>query len=174
MRQNMSAHCRSDVIAFVHELKPSSLLCVAAEDECVAAAGTGPRLERLTPTGVLTAGAPAERFDLAYVLIKRKKYEEALIHLGFLERAQGAALLARLRDLHARRVLVCLNLSPSGGTAWSENDLLGFGFTRIRRYREPEGDLGLFAFDLDTYKVTPDWFGPHDWANPERWGQDWW
>lgn len=161
----MSANCRSDVIAFVAELKPARVLCVAPEGApCTDALEAGPGLDRLAPETLLADAAPAERYELAYVS-------------GVLERLdnpRGAAVLARLRDLYARRVLVCLRLAARSGDGWTENDLLAFGFTRLHRYRDDEGEAGLYAFDLDTYKVTPDWFGPHDWANPERWDQDWW
>lgn len=165
MLGTMSANCRSDVIAFVAELKPGRVLYVAPEGTLrTDALGTGPEVAHLTPEAVLAAAAPDARYELAYVAGVLEAFDTR----------RGAVVLARLRDLYARRVLVCLRLASSPEGGWTENDLLAYGFTRLRRYRDKDGDAGLYAFDLDTYKVTPDWFGPHDWANPERWDQDWW
>lgn len=161
----MSADCDPDVIAFIEELKPKRLLCVAPDEaSCAGAVRSGRPLVHWDPAHALAAEAVAERFELAFVA-------GALEALGV---DRGGALLARLRDLYAHRVLVRLHLARAAEAGWSGNGLLAYGFTRGGHCREGDDEFGLYLFDLDTYKVTPDWFGPHDWANPERWDQDWW
>ena len=154
----------SDVIAFVERLKPTTLLCVGPEGGLFAdyvAAEPARRLRTAAPDTLLTEG-PGERFDLAYLSATLER----------LPRLQGERLLARLRDLYSRQLLVLAALDGTSG--WTENDLLGFGMVRMGRYADGAGLLALYRFDLATYKTTPDWFGPHHWANPDRWDRDWW
>ncbi len=73
----------------------------------------------------------------------------------------GEHLLARLRDLHARRVVV--RLAP--GREWSLQRLTGLGFTCLQT--SGSGDAEYFGFDIATYKTTPDWLNSRNWANPE-------
>jgi len=94
-----------------------------------------------------------------------------LVLVGGLERlsrAEGEILLSRLRDLYARRVLVCLAL----GDTWRQNDLTAFAFTRLATLGDGMGTL--YGFDVGTYKTTPDWLNPRYWANPELWGKYRW
>lgn len=80
---------------------------------------------------------------------------------GSVDRRSADILLAGLRDLHARRVIV--RRSPDG--PWTDKDLIAFGFRRL----SPAGlEIPVyFGFDIATYKTTPDWLNPRNWANPE-------
>jgi hypothetical protein len=78
-----------------------------------------------------------------------------------LERRDGEALLAGLRDLFARRVIV--SLQPEHG--WQPRDLIAFGFTCLGR--DHAGTAEFFGFDIATYKTTPDWLNARNWANPD-------
>lgn len=102
---------------------------------------------------------PAKRFDVAVVQLQalRQRPREDVIRL-----------LGRLRDLHARTLLVLVPAELAGD--WPETGFLGLGMQRLARTE----DGRIYRFDLYDYKHTPDWFGPQDWANPERWDKDFW
>lgn len=82
--------------------------------------------------------------------------------LEALEQRRGEQLLAGLRDLHARRVL--LRLQRAG--RWRHADVMAFGFTRLADL-PGEPPVSYYGFDLYSYKVTPDWLNAKYWANPE-------
>ncbi len=70
--------------------------------------------------------------------------------------------LARLRDIHCKRVLLLARDS------WSINDLLGLGFQRI-----PADRPHVFICDPD---LTPprDWNNASNWAHPENFDKQRW
>ena len=85
-----------------------------------------------------------------------------------LPRRAGEILLAGLRDLHARKVV--LRLAP--GKTWSTRDLIAFGFVRLLA-ADADGTC-YFGFDIATYKSTPEWLSPRNWANPELFDKHRW
>ncbi|MEX0732048.1 MAG: DUF6231 family protein [Aquisalimonadaceae bacterium] len=90
--------------------------------------------------------------------------------LEVLPKRDGAALLAALRDLHARRVLLRLTSTPG----WSHHDAMAFGFSHLARLTYPDHTVHYYGFDLSTYKITPDWLNARYWANPELFGRYRW
>lgn len=94
-----------------------------------------------------------------------------------LDKGEADALLGRLRDLHARHLLVFV---PMGGawtgsaSHWQQTDLLALGFSLYKRYAIDQRDLHLYCFELDTYKPTPEWLNNKYWANPELFGKYRW
>lgn len=88
--------------------------------------------------------------------------------LEALDRREASGLLARLRDLYARRVIL---LVAHDHCAWSGTDLTALGFTRLH---ETPGAGTLYGFDIATYKTTPDWLNPDYWAHPELWDRYRW
>ncbi len=81
-----------------------------------------------------------------------------------LDRRQAEQLLASLRDLHARRVL--LRLQSNTGVL-KHSDVMAFGFTRLARLHVRSAVVQYYGFDLYSYKTTPDWLNARYWANPE-------
>lgn len=157
---------REDIGALVATVAPRTIACIGPEAalfEGWAAAGHG-TVDVLPPDAVLEM-SDERVFDFAYV-------SGTLEVLG---KRHGTALLARLRDIHSRRLAVLVNLGerPGQGTPWRENEMLALGLVRIRRYME-RGAVGLYGFDLATYKHTPDWLNPKHWAHPELWDKYWW
>lgn len=73
-----------------------------------------------------------------------------------------AQLLGRLRDLHARRLLVMEPALP--GTVLAE--MLALGFER----HTPEEGPGeaVYLYDVDRFNEKREWNSPEDWANPEN------
>ncbi len=92
--------------------------------------------------------------------------------LEHLEPRVAAMVLARLRDLHTARFVA---LVPMGRgwqhqrSTWETSDLLAFGMSLMARYRVGDRPVHLYHYNLDTYKITPEWFNARYWAHPERW-----
>ena len=84
-------------------------------------------------------------------------------------------LLARIRDLHAVRVLHFDRCSQ-----WSLADSLALGFSQVApgcSWLSQHGTIsGLtaFEFEIRSYKQVPDWLNAKHWANPELWGKHSW
>ncbi|ABI56937.1 DUF6231 family protein [Alkalilimnicola ehrlichii MLHE-1] len=85
-----------------------------------------------------------------------------------LDRREASGLLARLRDVYARRVVL---LVAHDRCQWSGTDLTALGFSRLH---DAPGAGTLYGFDIATYKTTPDWLNPDYWANPELWERHRW
>jgi len=85
---------------------------------------------------------------------------------------QVRIVLSRLRDLLARRVLIMIR--PDADVIWSRHTLIGCGYTHLVDCLHHDECITLFQFDIATYKHTPDWLGPSNWANPEMWDKYRW
>ena len=86
-------------------------------------------------------------------------------------------LLARVRDLHADRV-IHVNNTKMTDTGWTLADSLALGFSEMDNsaIAEPLSEHGLqiFEFDIRSYKPAPDWLNAKNWANPEQWDKRRW
>jgi hypothetical protein len=112
---------------------------------------------------LLTALAEHGRFD--FVILR-----------GVLERVAadtGAHLLARLRDVHAKRFCVVLKANDDEHP-WQASALLAMGLAHWSRETINAAILEFYGFDLGTYKTTPDWLNARYWAHPQRWGKERW
>jgi len=152
------------VLHIAAALRPRSVLAVgaAAEDCLRTGLGAGPPAEWECLAGAQLSARLARlgRFDLAYVA-------------GVLEdlpRAEAARLLARLRDVHARHLVV---LVPDAVGEWDEAALRAYGL-RPSAHQPEGGDGRLYEFDLYDYKETPDWLNARYWAHPELWDKYRW
>lgn len=90
--------------------------------------------------------------------------------LEVVPRSTGEALLASLRDLYARRVLLRLEAAK----AWRHQDIMAFGFTQLTQMNDSGHVIRYYGFDLHNYKTTPDWLNAKYWANPELFGRYRW
>lgn len=79
---------------------------------------------------------------------------------------EGHQILAALRDLKAEIVYALLSDEDA---RWSMSELRALGFRHIKTYADESPSKTLYYFDIYDYKLTPDWFNPRFWANPERW-----
>lgn len=116
------------------------------------------RIKSSTP---LTDHAFLQRYDLAVV--------SEVLELDNKQHAEH--ILGRLRDLCSPRIIVITELKTS---LWKENELFGFGFNKHDQQSFIDHSVSIFHHNIDSYKRTPDWFNPKNWANPELWNKFWW
>lgn len=158
----MVADFRDDISEAVSACRPDRVLAVGDTAETV--------LRECLPEGV-----PLESLDppRAESLMGRGRYGLVLVAgaLETLDKDGGIRLIARLRDLHARRLFVAV---PLGSGGWSARDLYGLGLRRAAHCLRAEGGPQLFYFDLESYKQTPEWLNAKYWANPEMWDKYRW
>lgn len=140
----------------IEAIHPASLLWIApAEFDAFRqelAATPGLRLESLDPEAAPRRLPRLPRFDLAV----------GASVLETLEKEVASMLLARLRDVHAQRVLLFVERATLAGR-WSADELVALGFHRFGEH----GDVALYEFDIAQYKLTPDWLNAEHWAHPE-------
>jgi hypothetical protein len=153
---------------------------------------------RFEPTSLLAVGPAGEDFFGDYLrdcadcvfaqlaaeqaldsLAERGRYDLGLIShtLEHLPKDQASQLIARLRDVHCRRLLVVVPIGDrwqQHRSRWYATDLLGFGFVRVSDYQTNDKPVQVYAFDIDTYKTVPDWLNSRYWANPELFDKYWW
>ena len=91
----------------------------------------------------------------------------------------GEKVLARLRDVLSPQYCVCLPMQkPSKNIAesdiWQLTDLFSFALSKVATYQSDGFEYGLFKYNIDDYKKTPDWLNSDNWANPQMWGKYWW
>jgi hypothetical protein len=97
--------------------------------------------------------------------------------IEYLDKASASHLLARLRDIYTKKLLVVVPIGNQwkGHTShWEETDMLALGFTLKARITVDEKPVHVYAFDITFYKTTPDWLNNKYWANPELWDKHWW
>jgi len=107
-----------------------------------------------------------------------QRYDMGIV-AGALERmSKGEAMLmlSRLRDLYTRRfcAAVPVGANPGAQSEWKRNELLGFGMTLMNSFESEGRSVHLYTYDIATYKPTPGWLNPEDWANPEMWDKYRW
>lgn len=117
------------------------------------------------------------RDDVAGVdgLAGEARYDCALVadFLEHLPKADGRAVLGRLRNLHAGRLLVFID-HAAAGEPWSLDDFIALGFRRDATLTDGDRTLSLYSYDIATYNHEREWNNPRFWANPELWGKYFW
>jgi len=87
----------------------------------------------------------------------------------------GAQTLARLRDVLSPQYCICLPLKDSvSDDGWHLTDLFSFALSKVASYQADGLEYGLFKYNINDYKKTPDWLNADNWANPQMWGKYWW
>lgn len=86
-----------------------------------------------------------------------------------MERGEARALIAALRDLLARQMLVFVPENLLEDTA-----LVGLALNRQARIEADGMVWQAWSYDIRTYKAVPDWLNPKFWANPENWDKFRW
>ena len=92
--------------------------------------------------------------------------------LEMMEKRRAQNLLAALRDLYSKCLIVAVRLGdnwPGLISHWQENELLGFGMQQLAHHEQDERPVGVYEFNIADYKLSPDWLSARHWAHPELW-----
>lgn len=129
---------------------------VAPEEICALDEGAQQTVQGLLAQGQLPLCDTSTSGSLAKLAL----VEHALHPLNA---AQARALLTRVRDYVAPRILVIADAH----CALTKLDFLALGYEILASDRVEH--MTLYHFDLATYKQVPDWLNARFWAHPERW-----
>lgn len=94
-----------------------------------------------------------------------------------LNKTSAEHLLARLRDIHTKKLLIIVPISKqwkNHTSYWEETDLLALGFILKAKLTVKDKPVHVYAFDITSYKTTPEWLNSKYWANPDLWNRYWW
>jgi hypothetical protein len=157
---NTDTSLTDELAAIVESIRPATTLTIIDED--VPLPDVGERFHYPPATAESLLQAPVSQLvDLAIVDSRAELADDSV-----------RIVLSRLRDLLARRVLIIVR--PEAGAIWSRHTMIGCGYTHLTDCHHQGDALALFHFDIHTYKHTPDWLGPSNWANPEMWDKYRW
>lgn len=123
------------------------------------------QLTRLELTDVRELQQLQQRFDLAVVMYTLEQ----------LSKQQGQQLLAQLRDIYCEKFCVALPIA-NDSDSWQQTDLFAFAMSQVSDYKTEQTNsiIALYKYDIASYKKTPDWLNPKNWANPEMWNKFRW
>ncbi len=148
------------LVRWARQYKPQSLLWIGADDH--------PALGQLREVAAtVTPVTPARWHEIG-----ERTFDIAVVFaaLEALPRSDAGRLVARVRDVCARRTMVAV---PAGG-AWQRNDLFAYGFQQFLRDGDSDEAIHLYRFDLFDYKPVPEWLNSKNWAHPELWDKHRW
>lgn len=92
-----------------------------------------------------------------------------------LDKKMGARILSRLRDVLTHQYCVCLPIdNADSDQSWQLTELFAYALKRVAQYHHNGLEYGLFRYNIDDYKSTPDWLNADNWANPHMWGKYRW
>jgi hypothetical protein len=162
-----------DLLERLESYKPASVLAIGPRAGALIEGYHGAHpdclISRLDPRGTLAA-------DLLLAELAAQGRFDFVILRGVLERVDadtGAHLLARLRDVHARRFCLVLDAGVDEHP-WQSSALIAMGLAHWSTETVNAATLELYGFDLGTYKTTPDWLNARHWAHPQHWGKERW
>ena len=109
---------------------------------------------------------------------EEEAYDTAIVVNLFehLDKNKGMQVLSRLRDVLSPQYCIALPVTKSMNTPeWHLTDLFSFALSKVSGYsHENQPEIGLFKYNINDYKKTPDWLNADNWANPQMWGKYWW
>jgi hypothetical protein len=135
------------------ELDPATVLLVGEQARGVLREmPEPPRYDYLEDTADVQSLDALDRYDIALIAP----------HTEVSDRSRVRNLIARVRDVHSRLLLL---LVP--GEQWAATDLLGLGMEHVMSCRAGPRTLELLRYNIRDYKTTPDWLNSRYWAHPE-------
>lgn len=91
------------------------------------------------------------------------------------DKRTGEQVLAKLRDVLSSQYCICLPMQAEvGDNGWHLTDLFSFALSKVASYQVNDLEYGLFKYNINDYKKTPDWLNADNWSNPKMWGKYWW
>lgn len=106
------------------------------------------------------------------------KYDLAFVShcLEYMDKTQADIVISKLRDLHSERLIVVIPIGLGWSqhkSHWTHNEMLAFGLVHIGSHQHQNKPVHVYAFDLTTYKATPEWLNSRYWAHPEMFDKYW-
>ena len=167
----MAIEYQADLTKLIEETTPTSVLMIGPEGAAIVAAYLRAHPEctftHLNGGDIFTLLEPMGTYDFVFISGT----------LEFLPKTSAEAVLSRVRDLHARRFALVVPIGAEWehqASQWEQTELLALGMTCTGQYLRDGKPLHLYAFDIETYKTTPDWLNSKDWAHPELFDKYWW
>ena len=165
---------RFDIETLIDECRPSSILCVGEGAHRFVETYVAQREVMQRPCAVTKMSETA-----LHDLKQSQRYDVGIIvnTLEYLEKDDSNQLVARLRDLHTTRFVVLVRVGGDWEdlkSEWQVSDFLSFGMKLVNRYQIDGKPMHIYTYDISTYKKTPEWLNPKDWANPELWDKFRW
>lgn len=163
-----------DIETLLNECQPASILVVGSGvEEAVdnyreqkRLMGRECRVKHIGRDG--PAGTLSSRYDMGIVAAT----------IEHMDKKEAVLLLSRLRDLYTARFCTVVRIGddwPDQQSTWTRNELLGIGMMLVNSYVDEDNrQTHLYKYDIATYKPTPGWLNPDDWANPELWNKYRW
>lgn len=163
-----------DIETLLNECQPASVLTIGSgADDAVAA-----YREQKQLLGRDCRIARVQRDTAVENLEQRYDMGVVTDTVEYMDKSDAVRLLSRLRDLYTARFCVAVRIGrdwPGLTSTWSRNELLGIGMMLVNSYGDDSSrPLHLYKYDIATYKPTPGWLNPDDWANPELWNKYRW
>ncbi len=162
---------QADLISAIQKFQPQRILSIGpAGQELFAAylAKCGQcTLEEFPDPPALDVLDSYDRFDLVFVSHV----------LESMPKPKAEQLIARLRDLHSERMIIVIPIGVDWSehrSHWRQTELLGLGFSLLAEFHANQHLVHIYAFDIASYKTTPDWLNSKYWANPEMFDKYWW
>lgn len=164
-----------DIETLISESRPDSVLLVGTTADNILANYLAQRKLLNRPCRVVFV----HRDQALEAIPKLGRFDAGIVvdSLEFLDKPRAGQLIARLRDLHTSRfcALVPIGDGWEGRVShWTSADLLSYGMKLVNHYQADGGSLHLYKYDIASYKSTPDWLNPRNWANPELWNKYRW
>ncbi len=97
--------------------------------------------------------------------------------IEYMPRDKAIQLIARLRDVHARRLILFVAMGdewPDVVSKWSKSDLLALGLVQMAENVVAGRPIHIYGYDILTYKTCPDWLNSRFWANPNLFDEHCW
>lgn len=117
----------------------------------------------------------ANEIDQLWRLKQRFDVAIAIDLFEHIEKTKGQQTLSRLRDVLSPQYCICLPVNRNiDSDSWHITDLFSFALSKVSNYQMNSTDYGLFKYNINDYKKTPDWLNANNWANPQMWGKYWW
>jgi hypothetical protein len=111
--------------------------------------------------------------DVAQIIENERfegRWDLVIINDGLLDQPRNQVIhtISRIRDLHAKRLVVLFPQKRNHACSIEHEDLISLGLRAL------EDKPGIFYHDLYDYKDTPDWLNNQYWANPQNWDKYRW
>lgn len=174
MSERSAAPWVFDIETLINESQPDSILAIGRDATVVVDAYIEQKSFLKKQCHVTRITDPMSVFEAE---LERHDTGIVVAALENMRKSAALHLLARLRDVLTRQFCTVVPVEgdwPDHVSKWELNEMLGLGMSLLNQYDMDRGVVAIFKYDIATYKKTPDWLNPDNWANPELWNKYRW